>query len=154
MSFSPSGVITGGAQTGFTSPTYTIASDSAPEFAKQWTVTAVGGTQTGVLIHSIGNPFTVSMFRDRVLKTLGGANPVTGIISPIARNNYKLILRKGLIPYTDAPALPAVFRGEFSIPAGADFTDPSNLRGMISLLIGILSDQSAGVGDFLIDGTL
>jgi cysteine sulfinate desulfinase/cysteine desulfurase-like protein len=154
MAFSPSGVITGGAQSGFTSPTYTITADTAPEFAKQWTVTAVGGTQTGVLVHSIGNPFTFMMSRDRVLKSLGAANPVTGVISPVPRNIYRMNVRKGILPYTDAPALPAIARLEFSIPAGGDFTDPENVRALVSLLAGLLSNQSSGIGDLLINGSL
>jgi hypothetical protein len=154
MSFSPSGVITGGPQTGFTSPTYTITADTAPEFTKQWTVTAVGGTQAGVLVHSIGNPFTVMMMRERQLKSLGAPNPLTGVISPIPRNVFRGNARKGILPYTDAAAAPAIFRWELSIPAGGDFVDPENIRALVSLGTGILWDQASGIGDLCIAGTL
>lgn len=154
MSFTPSGAVSGGAQTGFTSPTYTFTADTAPEFAKQWTISAVGGTQSGVLVHSVGNPFTVSVFRPRALKALGGANPVTGIVASVPRNTYKIIVRKGVLPYTDGPYLPAVARLELDIPAGADFSDPENVRAMMSCLIGVLSNQSAGLGDTMINGTI
>lgn len=155
MAITLSGVITGGAQTGFTSPTYTLTVDTPPEQnGKQSIVSAVGGTQAGVLAHSIGNPFTCSFYRPKVLKSLGGANPITGVISPIARNRFKWIFRKGVLPYTDAPALPAVVRVELDIPAGADFTDPANLRALLSLVVGVLSNQSAGMGDTVINGVL
>lgn len=155
MAVDLSGVITGGAQTGFTSPTYTLTVDIAPENnGIQSVVTAVGGTQSGVLVHSISNPFTVLFARPKVLKTLGGANPITGVISPIARNKFRWIVRKGVIPYTDAPALPAVCRLEIDLPAGADFTDPANVRAMMSCLIGCMNDQSAGLGDTLLDGVI
>ncbi len=155
MAITLSGVVTGGAQTGFTAPTYTLTTDLAPENnGIQSIVSAVGGTQSGVLVHSIANPFTVLFARPKVLKTLGGANPITGVISPIARNKFRWIVRKGVVPYTDAPALPAVARLELDLPAGADFTDPANIRAMISCLVGVLNDQSAGFGDTLLDGVI
>lgn len=155
MAISLSGVITGGAQTGLTSPAYTLTVDVPPEQnGKQSVVTSIGGTQTGVLAHSIGNPFTVSFFRPKVMKTLGGANPVTGVISPIARNRFKWIFRKGVLPYSESPALPAVCRVELDVPAGADFTDPNNLRALLSLVVGVLTGQSAGWGDTTINGVL
>lgn len=155
MAITLSGVITGGTVTGLTSPTYTLSVDTAPEQnGKQSVVTTIGGTQTGVLAHSIGNPFTVSFYRPKVLKTLGGANPVTGVISPIARNKFKWIFRKGVLPYTESPAYPAVCRVELDVPAGADFTDPNSMRALISLIAGVLSNQCSGWADTTINGVL
>lgn len=154
MSFNPSGAITGGAQTGFTSPTYTVSADTAPEFAKQWTVSAIGGTQTGVLVHSAGNPFTVQVSRPRILRVLGGANPVTGVISPIPRNVYTFNVRKGVLPYTDGPYIPALAQLKINVPAGGDFSDPESVRALISFLVGLLNTESAGIGDMCISGTI
>jgi hypothetical protein len=49
MSISVTSPITGGAQTGLTSPTYTVVTDTAPPGnpGKQVAVTALGGTQAG-----------------------------------------------------------------------------------------------------------
>lgn len=59
MSFTLTSPITGAAQTGFTSPTYTLTSDLAPDNnGKQVAVTALGGTQVGVTTHSVAAPFT------------------------------------------------------------------------------------------------
>jgi len=48
--------VTGGAQTGFTTPGYTVAADNPPDATtgKQWNVSAVPGTQTGARVHDIG----------------------------------------------------------------------------------------------------
>lgn len=155
MSITLSGAVTGGAQTGFTAPTYTVTADTAPNAtSKQWLVSALGGTQAGVVVHSIANPFTITAFRQPVLRTLGGANPITGVIDTRARNVLRIVARKGALPYTSGPTLPAIFRGEFDIPAGADFTDPASLRALVSFVLGSLNTNSAGIGDLLINGAL
>lgn len=155
MALTLSGSVTGAAQTGFTSPTYTLTTDRAPENnGIQAIVTAHGGTQSGVLDHSVANPFTMMLARPKVIKTLGGINPITGVPSSVARNKSRLITRKGVIPYTDAPAYPAIIRTEFDIPAGADFTDPNNLRALVSAHFGYCYQDSAAIGDFLIDAIL
>lgn len=60
MAYSPSSPVTGGTQTGLTSPTYTLTADIAPSaLGKQHAVTALGGTQTGVRTSSAADPFTV-----------------------------------------------------------------------------------------------
>jgi hypothetical protein len=38
------------------------------------------------------------------------------------------------------------------IPAGSDTADAPNLRAMIALAIGALSQQSAGIGDSVVSG--
>jgi hypothetical protein len=40
------------------------------------------------------------------------------------------------------------------IPAGTDTADPQNLRAALSLLVGSLNQQSAGVGDLFVNGVL
>jgi len=71
MSFNLTSPVTGASQTGFTAPTYTLTVDTAPDVnAKQWAVTALGGTQAGVSSHSVASPFTVTMFRPKVLRLL------------------------------------------------------------------------------------
>lgn len=50
MTIALSSPVTGGAQTGFTSPTYTLTADTPPAGSggKQYAATALGGTQAGV----------------------------------------------------------------------------------------------------------
>lgn len=155
MSFAPSSPLTGGAQTGLTSPTYTLSADLAPSSnGEQYAVTALGGTQTGVVAHSVSRPFTLTMFRPATFKGLGVPNPVTGVVANVPRNVYKLITRKGVIPLDGQNPVVMLVTTEISVPAGADLADAANVRAALSAHIGCLSDQSAGIGDTCIDGIL
>lgn len=155
MSFSPTSPITGAAQTGLTSPTYTHVVDVAPDVnGKQYAVSALGGTQTGVTVHSVASPFTLSMFRPKVYKQLGTPNPVTGVIASVARNVHKVIIRKGVTPLAGQPFQTMLFTFSMEVPAGSDTADPANVRAALSAAIGLLNQQSAGIGDTLVSGVL
>lgn len=93
MAINVSSPITGGAQTGFSSPTYTVSLDSSPSNCKQWTVTAAGGTQPGVTVHSISAPFTISFWRPLIYKLLQWITTALGVQpKSIPRNTHKLIV--------------------------------------------------------------
>lgn len=155
MSFSPTSPITGAAQTGFTSPTYTHVSDVAPDVnGKQIAVTALGGTQAGVVAHSVAIPFTGSFFRPKVLKVLGNPNPITGVIGSVSRNVYKQITRKGVLPLAGQPYQTMMVTTTHEVPAGSDSADPSNVRAALSFHYGTANQQSAGIGDTLVSGVL
>lgn len=156
MSFTLTSPVTGGAQTGFTSPTYTIATDTAPTSAgKQYAVSAIGGTQAGVdTASSPSRPFTVTLSRPQVLRALSAVDPVTGVLRSVPRNTYKIIVRKGVTPL--AGQSPAVLNAtlELAIPAGADIADAANVRAALSLLVGSLNQISASIGDTLVTGVI
>lgn len=155
MSFAPTTPITGAAVTGLTSPTYTIVSDVAPDInGKQYAVTALGGTQTGVDVNSVSKPFTHTFFRPKVLRTLPAANPVTGVIKNVPINQYKVVSRKGALP--SANQSPMVCRVTTSIecPAGVDTYEPEELKALLSAHIGLLSQQSAGIADTVLTGVM
>jgi hypothetical protein len=153
MAISPSSPITGGAQTGFTSPTYTFVTDVALDTnGKQFAVTALGGTQTGVRVHAASDPFTFTYVRPKTYKALGKIHPVTGVLQSVPKNTHLLIVRKGAIPLAGQQPSVAVFRLQMDIPAGSDVADPANLRAMVSLLSGLASQISAGLGDTLVTG--
>lgn len=155
MAFSPSTPITGGAQTGLTAPTYTIAADTSPApNGKQYAVTALGGTQTGVTTHSVAAPFTLAMFRPLNFKYLTPVNPVTGVLRGVPTNTYKVITRKGVLPLAGQAFKNAVVTTTIEIPAGADVADPANIRAMLSAHIGLMTQVSAGVGDTAVNGLL
>lgn len=154
MTIAIPGSITGAAQTGFTSPTYTTTADAAVDSnGKQVAVTALGGTQAGVTTHSNSAPFTVSVYRPKQYAMLGKPNPVTGIVSNVPKNTYKVIGRKGVIPYTNGMEV-ATCTVELKIPAGADVADAANVRALLSATIGALNGISAGLGDTVINGIL
>lgn len=147
--------VTGSAQTGLTSPTYTIVADIAPDInGKQWAVSALGGTQTGVVIHSATNPFTVSFFKPKLFKSLGKPHPVTGLISNVPMNTHKVITRKGVIPQANQPSKPMVITTVIEVPAGSDVADSPSVRAALSLHLGALAQASAGIGDTAVSGVL
>jgi hypothetical protein len=155
MTISITSPITGAAQTGLTSPTYTHVADTAPSNqGRQVAVTAVGGTQTGVNVHSVAAPFTISVFRPAVFKALGKANPTTGIIANVPNNTYKVITRKGVLPLAGQAYRNMQITTLIEVPAGSDLADPANIRAALSAHIGALSQQSAGVGDTAVNGIL
>lgn len=153
MAFVPTSPITGSAQTGLTSPTYSFSWDYLPD-GKQFYVTALGGTQAGVNIHSVASPFTCSMFRPKVLKGLGPVNPSTGVLSNVPMNVYKVLTRKGVVPLAGQPSKTSTLRTHFEIPAGSDLADAINLRAAISLHIGMLTQLSNEIGNSVVSGTI
>jgi hypothetical protein len=156
MSVSWTSPLTGQAQTGLTSPTYTLAVDTAPAGnpGKQMVVTGLGGTQTGVTVHTVASPFTLNITRPANLRTLGTANPVNGVISPIPMNTYSIIVRKGVTPALNQPAKVLVVRCTIDVPAGADTYDSANVRAALSAAFGAAVQQSAGIGDMAVNGVL
>lgn len=147
--------ITGSAQTGFTSPTYTTVVDTPTDVnSKQVAVTAIGGTQAGVDVHSVARPFTVSVSRPKQFQVLGKPNPTTGLISSVPYNTYKVLVRKGVTPLAGQPSAVAILKLELQVPAGSDIADPANIRAAVSAMIGTLSNISSGLGDTLNQGVL
>jgi hypothetical protein len=155
MTIAVTSPITGAAQTGLTSPTYTHVADTAPTpQGKQVAVTALGGTQTGVTVHSVAAPFTISAFRPATFKALGKPNPTTGLISNVPKNQYKVITRKGVLPLAGQPYQTMQVTTLIDVPAGSDLADPANIRAALSAHIGALSQQSAGIGDTTVSGVI
>jgi hypothetical protein len=156
MSLSLTSPVTGGAQTGFTSPTYTLAVDTAPTSAgKQYAVSGLGGTQTGVdTTSSPTKPFTITLSRPAVLRPLPAVNGATGILPQVPRNVYKILVRKGVLPLAGQAPQTATLAVELSIPAGAELADAANVRAALSLLIGSLNSISSSIGDTCLSGVI
>lgn len=153
--WAPTSPVTGAAQTGFTAPTYTHAADVAPDDnGKQVAVTALGGTQAGVTVHSVSSPFTATIIRPRVFKALSQVNPTTGALPGVPKNTWKVIIRKGCLPLAGQQPAILVAKLEIDVPAGSDTADAPNIRAALSLLIGVLTQQSAGLGDSLVSGII
>lgn len=155
MAFGLTSPVTGAAQTGFTSPTYTHTADVAPDAnGKQVAVTALGGTQAGVNVHSVAAPFTNTFVRPKVMRALGKPNPVTGLVGSVPRNVYKNITRKGVLPLAGQPYANMVVTTIIEVPAGADVADAANIKACLSMHIGALSQQAAGIGDTALSGIM
>ncbi len=142
--------------TGLTNPTYTLTEDQAPpdSNARQFVCLTLGGTQTGVTTHSIASPFTITMFKPKALKVLGNPNPVTGVVSNVPVNVFKLIVRKGVTVLAGQPIYPAMVKAEMSIPAGADTADLPNIRAMLTCTAGVLQVNANEICNSLASGTL
>jgi hypothetical protein len=154
MTWSPDASTTGGAQTGFTLPTFTLVDDTAPVVnAKQKTVSALGGTQGTATANSISAPFTATFHRPLSPRQLPTANPISGLRGSIPNNQYKLVVRKGGYASADVPCI-AVARLTIDIPAGMDSYNPDNVRSLISFLVGVLNEESADLGDTVVSGVL
>lgn len=154
MTISLSSPVTGGAQTGFTAPTYTMTADVAPDaLSRQWAVTALGGTQAGVSLHTASSPFTITVKRPASFKTPGPANS-NGVVFPAGRNVWKLMTRKGMTPAVNQSPIVGFITTEFSVVAGAEGYDAANIRGAASLHIGSIWQLSAGIGDSLVSGIM
>lgn len=152
--FAPASPVTGAPMTGFTSPTYTIGTDVAPDVnGKAYMVTALGGTQAGVVVSSASYPFTVLFTRPKSIRTLPALG-LNGRLPSVPRNTYTLSVRKGVIPLAGQPAQPCVLKLEIPVPAGSDLADAANLKAALSLMAGILWEQSNEIGDSILAGSL
>jgi hypothetical protein len=156
MAFSPSSPISGAAVTGLTTPTYTLTADNPPSpQGKQYYVSALGGTQTGVVPHSASRPFTLSAFKPAALQQLGAIVPATGALSRVPVNTYKWITRKSVIPLSGQPGRVMVITTVAEVPAGADTADAANLAAGFSAHAGLLAGANTqGMYDTVISGAV
>lgn len=145
--FNPTSPLTGLAVTGLTSPTFTLTTDAAPfPNGKQWAITALGGTQPGVVAHSVSMPYTLTFVRPSSIKSLPAANPITGVINSRPKNRYKLITRKGTLIAANTSSM-ILIETYITIPAGAEAYSPNDIRSAISMHEGALSQQKDGIVD-------
>jgi len=147
--------VTGGAQTGLTSPTYTIVADTPPPGTKgkQYAISALGGTQNGVEANAIGKPFTITYSGPVAPKGAPSVSAVTGQPVAVPRNTHKIIVRKGVEVVTGYFA-PINATLTIDVPAGSEIKDPESIRACLSLLVGALSQVSSGLGDTLVTGVI
>lgn len=154
MTWSPDSSITGSTQTGLTNPTYTVGADLAPDAnSRQYVVTALGGTQTDVRASTAGDPFTATI-RRAPYKAIPPKNPVNGSYGNIPLNRTEILVRKGLQVDSDDVLRTGNFRFIAELPAGSEVNDAVNIRAAVSFLIGLLTEESADLGDSLVTGVI
>lgn len=147
--------VTGAAQSGLTSPTYTIAADTPPSInGKQVYVSALGGTQSGVTVHSGSAPFTTAFFRPVNIKQVGKPSPSTGLIPSPAKNAFKVITRKGVLPLAGQPYSNMVVTTTIEMVAGSDLADQANVKACLSMHLGSLAQVSSQLGLDCLAGTI
>lgn len=148
--------VTGGAQTGFTTPAWVLTVDTPRNLnSKMWAVTSGTGTITGVDFNSASSPFKIEVSRPVALRAVPPANAITGIIAnSIPVNEYRVTVWKGARPAANNVAITAQTVVTMRIPAGTDTYEPEDIRAMISLVVGALNQVSAGLGDTVVSGVL
>lgn len=153
MPYAPTTPVTGLAQTGLTTPTYTLTADTAPDLSgRQHAITAIGGTQPSVNIHSSSTPFTLTFERPKTLR-LPAYDRVLGVINA-GRNVYKLRTRKSVLLNVNSNERGvAIIETTISLPVGSD-QDGINVRAAMSLHYGALSQMSSSLGDIALTNIL
>jgi hypothetical protein len=132
-----------------------LVADTPPDAnAKQYAVTALGGTQTGVVPHSVAAPFTTAMFRPKAFKPAQLINPLTGALRGVGTNSYSIITRKGVLPLAGQPYKTMIIRTIVECPVGADTADPLSVRAALSMHFGSVAQATAGIGDTVVNGVL
>jgi hypothetical protein len=94
------------------------------------------------------------MWRPKAFQALGKPNPVTGVVSRVPRNVYKIITRKGVTPLLGQPVQNMLVTTVIEVPAGSDLADPANVRAALSLHFGALAQATSGIGDTTVQGVL
>jgi hypothetical protein len=154
MAFAPTSPVTGSAVTGLTSPTYTLTADTAPtSVGKQYAVTTLGGTQTGVRTHSISSPFTITWFRDPQQKQLPPLNQ-NGQLGSVPMVKSRFIMRVGLLPLAGQAYKTGILRLEMDIPAGSELADTAQLKAAFSLLGGVFGSNANAHYDSISTGVI
>jgi hypothetical protein len=143
--------------TGYTSAVFSNEGDEPVRLnSRQRSFTGLdsGTAEAGITYHSVASPFTFTIDRPALFKTLGPVDPVTGSLTTIPRNVWKFRTRKGVVPLSGQPSETAIFETRCSIPAGSEIADPENIRAGLAAHIGELQDLAAQLGDLFIDGNL
>jgi len=155
MTIAMTSPVAGATVAGLTSPTYSVAVDQAPNTnSKQWYVSAIGGTQTGVDAGSSATkPWTFTWSRPAQIKTLNAVDS-NGVIRQVAFNTYEYLMRRGFIPLAGQAVRVANWRTQMPVLAGSDTADAQNIRAAVSSYIGGLNQQASGLAESMITGSL
>jgi hypothetical protein len=133
------GVITGSTMTELTSPTYTLAADAALETnQKAYTVSTLGGTQTGVEVHNVVVPFQAILARPKSVKAPANLSATAVGLQNVPVNEHKIMTRKGVKVNTTGAYGRSLFETRLVVPAGSPYFDQVELAAHLSLHIGIL----------------
>lgn len=135
---------------GLTNPTYTLVEDRANDTnARQFYVSALGGTQTGVETHSVRRPFTVTAWRPKNLVQPGSVDPTTGLLRTYGKNVSSMLIRTALRPVNAENPRPMMMKIIWEVPAGGEFTDMAQLRAVNTLAGGLFWAQGSNLNALL-----
>lgn len=152
--FNPTSPVTGQTGvTGLTNPTFTLVEGTAPvSNAREFIVTALGGTQTGVETHTQANPFVITAYKPSLYKTLGDLN-AAGNPSSYPKNTYSFVTKKGVEVYSGIRRVMTI-KTVIEIPAGAEVTDPESISAAYVEHAAVQHVNAAALRDSLITGAI
>ncbi len=151
--------VTGAACTGLTSPTFTLSQQSADASVKQWYVSSLGGTQTGVSTHTNELPFKVYSKVPTRFKIPGQRSLTTGQYTGSGagrKNEISIGIVKGVNILDGLSGYQYdTINGSLSIrlPAAVG-NDPEQISAFLSLFAGILWANATGIYDTARTGIL
>jgi hypothetical protein len=148
--------VTGTSLSGLTTPTYTIVPDTAPGLnGKQWAVSALGGTQTGVAPNSVGAPFTATYSRPTSFRTASdGVLSAQGIIADCPTNRFKRIVRKAVNVNDEGGSAIMWIETTYHVPVNSTIADPTGVKACMSFDGGLASQDYDDWFDAIHQGTL
>lgn len=158
MSLQLTSPLSGVAQTGQTSPTFTLTADTAPDTnGKQWVVSALGGTQGNASANTVGFPFVITLWRPKVWKAFTGAiASLVGFNRSVPRNEWTYKTIKGVAVNSVGGISIAEIETRVRIPVGA-FTSsngPDDLKSLHACHLGMLTQTGSQFYDNEAAGTL
>jgi len=151
-------VITGGALSGATSPTFTVKVDQPADVnQKQYYVSALGGTYSPALTfgaHSAEVPFICKFSRPKAVKTTLVKN-ASGQVVSVPKNTYRFVVKKGgqVDPLVGVKS-ECIASMDISVPVGFMTNSPGEVTAFLSFLNGVLTNQLAGIKDALTTGSI
>lgn len=137
-----------------TTGTYTFAADMASDTrSKVFVVTTLGGTQTGVLTHSVDAPKQVIFKKPAAFLQPSGYNTTTGRYSKVPKNTTRIIGRGSCnVAAGQVEVIPMIL--DIGIPAGSMTYDRANVEASVAMFIASLWDQKEELIQYMYDGLM
>lgn len=137
-----------------TSPTYTFVPGIAKDFTtRAYTLSALGGTQSGVYLHSNYKPKEVIFKRFKDFQRAAKYNTVTGKFGIVPKNTVSVIGRGGLSINANQVELGNV-RIDFSIPAGAETYASADTEALMLMTLQATINQLPAILDAVRSGVI
>jgi len=135
-----------------TSATYTFSADMANDTrSKVFVVSAAGGTQTGVTLHTVDAPKQFIVKRPAVFQQPSAFNTVSGRWGKVPKNVTRVIGRGSANVATGQTEIIPMSL-DIGVPAGAPSFDRANVEASVLMFIAALYDQKEELIQALYDG--
>lgn len=135
-----------------TAATYTFVSDMASDNrSKVFVVSALGGTQAGVVAHTVDSPKMFIVKKPANYVQPSGYNVTSGRYSKVPKNVTRVLFRgSAKVAANQWETMPISL--DIGVPAGATGYDRANVDASLSAFIAALWDQKEELAKALYDG--